>query len=312
MKFKPKRDITIDQAIDEYLMVKNATSTLSDSSIYNRRYELTRFSAFCGKHKIDTPDKIHKNIVIAYLHQLKISKSSKLAVIYVLIGFMDFLVDEELALDNYASVIEKPKVYTPAFDFLTFPELENIFQSEAQNAPPKSVDRNLLLLALFTDICLRVSEVINLKLEDVRLDDREIWITRKREKVVKLPLNEDMVAKFLNWYAVRPKYKGSDLPWVFLSSHGQQLKRRQVHYVVSHALKRAGIVKRKQGPHLLRHSGASLKARAGENLVMIQYLLGHENLNTTRRYLHFQWDDLKDMVERSPSFSEPENSDSMS
>jgi site-specific recombinase XerD len=68
---------------------------------------------------------------------------------------------------------------------------------------------------------------------------------------------------------------------------------------VSQALHRAGILKRKNGPHILRHSGASLKANSGENLIMVQYLLGHENLNTTRRYLHFDWEDLKKMVERS-------------
>ena len=91
--------------------------------------------------------------------------------------------------------------------------------------------------------------------------------------------------------------KNNDKDMVFLSSHGKQLKPRQVHYIVSQSLQRASIVKRKQGPHLLRHSGASLKAQRGENLIMIQHLLGHENLNTTRRYLHFAWEDLKEMVD---------------
>ncbi|MCP4146683.1 MAG: hypothetical protein GY757_02940 [bacterium] len=63
MQFEPKRDTTIDQAVEEYLMVKNATAALSDTSIHNRRYELVRFSAFCQKHKITAPDRIHKNII---------------------------------------------------------------------------------------------------------------------------------------------------------------------------------------------------------------------------------------------------------
>ncbi|MDM8525206.1 tyrosine-type recombinase/integrase, partial [Desulfococcaceae bacterium HSG8] len=231
----------------------------------------------------------------------KISNASKIGIIYVLIGFMDYLVDEELILDNIASTISKPKIYPPKTDYLTFDELERIYQAEAQSAPRKVVDRNLLLFSLFTDICLRVSEVVNLTIEDVRLDAQEVWVTRKRNKTDKIPLNDDIVNKFLNWYSIRPEYKGNDLPWIFLSSHGKQLKRRQVHYIVSQALRRANIIKRKQGPHLLRHSGASLKARAGENLIMIQYLLGHENLNTTRRYLHFEWEELRQMVGRSPS-----------
>ncbi|WP_166404973.1 tyrosine-type recombinase/integrase [Desulfonema ishimotonii] len=213
---------------------------------------------------------------------------------------MDYLVSEALILDNIAANIDKPKIYPPKTDYLNFNELEQLYQSEAQHASAKMVDRNLLLFSLFTDICLRVSEAINLKMKDVRLENRELWVTRKRNKVDRIPLNDDLADKFLSWYAVRPGFRGSDLDWVFLSSHGQQLRPRQVHYIVSKALQRAGIIKRKQGPHLLRHSGASLKARAGENLVMIQYLLGHENLNTTRRYLHFDWEDLREMVARSP------------
>lgn len=298
--FEPKRDISIDEAIKEYLNEKEVIGTLSPTSVENRRYELKRFSKFCKSQKLEKAADIHKNIVISYLKAQNISNSSKMGILYILGGFMDYMVDEEILLDNIAANIRKPKIYPPKTDYLTFDELERLYQSEAQNAPPKTIDRNLLLFALFTDLCLRVSEVINLKIEDVRLEAQEIWVTRKRNKTDKIPLHDDIVNKFLNWYAVRPQYKGNELDWVFLSSHGQQLKRRQVHYIVSQALRRANIVKRKRGPHLLRHSGASLKAQAGENLIMIQYLLGHENLNTTRRYLHFDWEELKKMVRRSP------------
>lgn len=298
--FKQKNDISIYDALNNYLDEKKAIGVLSKASVKNRRYELNRFEKFCKSNKIYKPSDIHKNLLIIYLKSLKISNASKLNILYVLTGFMDYLVDEELIIENIASIINKPKIYPPKMDYLTYNELERLYQSIAQNSGIKTVDRNILLLSLFTDLCLRVSEVINLKLIDVRLDTKELWITRKRSKVDKIPLNQDLVKKFLIWYDMRPEYKGSETDWVFLSSHGNALKPRQVHYIVSKALEQAGILKRKHGPHLLRHSGASLKAQQGENLIMIQYLLGHENLNTTRRYLHFNWDDLKAMVERSP------------
>lgn len=298
--FKPENSITIYRSLNNYLNEKKAVGVLSESSVKNRRYELLRFEKFCKKHKICYPSDLHKNALIYYLKSLRISNSSKLNIIYVLTGFMDYLVDEGLIIENIASIIDKPKIYPPKMDYLTYEELERLFQSVAQNHGRKTVDRNILLLSLFTDLCLRVSEVVNLSQEDVRLDSKEIWITRKRNKVDKIPLNQDLVKKFLMWYDIRHEYKGCETDWVFLSSHGKPLKPRQVHYIVSKALEKAGILKRKHGPHLLRHSGASLKAQQGENLIMIQYLLGHENLNTTRRYLHFKWDDLKEMVERSP------------
>lgn len=302
MKFEPKEIIDIFEAIERYFDYKEAIGTLSRKSVHNRRYELNRFARFCKSHKIENVMDINKNIMIKYYKSLKISNASKLHISYVLTGFMDYLVDEEMILENIAATIDKPKIYAPKTDFLTFHELESIFKSEAKYSSKKVIDRNLLLLSLFTDLCLRVSEVVNLKLEDVRLDAREIWITRKRNKTDNMPLNDYLVDKFLNWYAMRPQFKGSDSSWVFLSSHGKQLKPRQVHNIVSKALQRAGVIKRKQGPHILRHSGASLKARSGENLIMIQYLLGHENLNTTRRYLHFTWDELSEMVNRSHRF----------
>lgn len=298
--FQPEKDMTITEAIDAYLDEKMGIGSLSLTSAKNRGYELRRFDKFCKENKIYIPSNIYKNLIIAYIKSLNISNSSKLGIIYVLTGFMDYLVDQGLMLENIASLITKPKVYPPTVDYLSFIELERIYQIIAQISGKKTVDRNLLLISLFTDICLRVSEAIHLKQYDVRLDAKELWITRKHNKVDKIPLNEDLVNKFLRWYDARSEYKGSETDWVFLSSHGTPLKPRQVHYIVSNALEQAGIVKRKQGPHLLRHSGASLKAQQGENLIMIQYLLGHENLNTTRRYLHFNWDDLKKMVERSP------------
>ena len=294
-------NISIKKAILMYMDEKVAIGSLSESTAVNRRYELLRFNKFCLSKNIQNTSDLHKNIIIYYLKSLDISKSSKLNIIYVLQAFMDYLEDEGYIIENFASLIKKPKIYAPKIDFLTYNELERLFQTVAQHTGKKTVDRNLLLLSLFTDICLRVSETVHLKLDHVRLDEMELWVTRKRGKVDKIPLNGDLVKKFERWYDMRPEYSGSESDWVFLSSHGRPLKPRQVHYIVSRGLQQAGIVKRKAGPHLLRHSGASLKARQGENLIMIQYLLGHENLNTTRKYLHFNWEELREMVHRSPS-----------
>lgn len=300
-RFVPVRELDIEAAIEEYFAEKEALGALSQTSVTNRQYELRRFARFCRSQGTEKVSELSRGLLIAYLRQQRIAKASKLGILYILSSFMDFLVTEELILDNPAAAITKPRAYLPKTDYLTEAELARLFQAELAQGSPKMTDRNLLLFGLFTDICLRVSETVHLQLADVRLDAGEIWVTRKRGKTERLPLNQELIQRFERWYAVRPAFKGADrLPWVFLSSHGKPLKPRQVHNIVSQALKRAGVHKRKHGPHLLRHSGASLKARAGENLIMIQYLLGHENLNTTRRYLHFDWEDLKGLVERSP------------
>jgi len=299
---KPK--MTLRDAVEAHLVEKQALGQLSDATVYNRRYELTRFAEYCEIRNIRHPDEIDKESILGYLKIQNLKKSSRTTLMYVLNSFMQFLVDEGLVSENAAEGLEKPKFYLPKTDYLTIDELNRLMVAEQNKKNRKTVARNLLLFGLFTDICLRVSEVVNLKLTDIRLEEKEIWVTRKRGKEEKIPLNTDLTQKFNDWLAIRPTYKGSLRDWVFLSSHGQRLTRRQVHDITRSALRRAGIFKRKQGPHLLRHSGASLKARSGENLIIIQYLLGHENLNTTRRYLHFDWEELKEMVDRSPRLGE--------
>ncbi len=299
---KPK--MTLHDAIEAHLVEKQALGQLSDSTVYNRRYELTRFADYCEIRNIRYPDEIDKGSILGYLKIQNLKKSSRTTLMYILNSFMQYLLDEGLASENAVEGLEKPKSYLPKTDYLTIDELNRLMVAERNKKNRKTVARNLLLFGLFTDICLRVSEVVNLKLTDIRPEEKELWVTRKRGKEEKIPLNTDLIQKYKDWLAIRPTYKGSLQDWVFLSSHGQRLTRRQVHDITRSALKRAGIFKRKEGPHLLRHSGASLKARSGENLIIIQYLLGHENLNTTRRYLHFDWRELKEMVDRSPRIGE--------
>lgn len=285
-----------------FLDEKQGLGAFSEKTARNRQYELLRFQKFCETNNIQHITEISRKHVICYLKSVNASKSSKVHVINILNSFFNYLVSEGHISENPAQAIQKPKAYPPKTDYLNQDEIQRIYAAESQCGSKKSIERNLLLFSLFIDVCLRVSETVHLTLKDVRLDTGEIWVVRKREKVERLPLSCHLVERFHRWYDERKAYKGANQEWVFLSSHGKQLKPRQVYNIVSKALERAGIVKRKQGPHLLRHSGASLKAQAGENLIMIQHLLGHENLNTTRRYLHFDWEDLKRMVERGPQF----------
>ncbi len=67
--FTPVKIITIKEAIDEYLHEKRVTGALSDTSVYNRRYELNRFDSFCASHQVVNVTQIHKNLIIYYLNK---------------------------------------------------------------------------------------------------------------------------------------------------------------------------------------------------------------------------------------------------
>ncbi len=301
-EFIPEYETDIIETLDTYFDEMKAIDRLNHNTIYNREFELKRFISFCKSNNIDKPYMINRKIVISYLGILNITSASKKTVMFILERYMDYLVNENLILENWASLIPKPKSYMPESDHLTLDEINTLFQSEANNAKEKFIDRNILLLTLFTNLCLRVSEVLNLKFKDVRFESKEIWIKRKRSKIAKIFLNDHIVEKFKNWYSKRDEFKGSESDWIFISTRGTQLTPRQTRHIIGQSLQKAGIEKRKSGTHLLRHSGASLLSEAGENPTMIQYLLGHENIATTNRYLHFNSKAMKEMVQRSPSF----------
>jgi len=301
--FIPDRQISIEDAIEEYLLYNKSIGTLSDTSVFNRRFELTRIMRYFHSKELKCVHEIDKHIVIKYLSELNVQNNSKKTIMMILTAFFDYLVTENLILDNLLANVKKPRTFLPEGDYLSLEEINRMFYAEAQHGKEHLVDRNLLLLSLFTVLCMRVAEAIQLKQSDVHLDKKQVWVKRKGGKIAQLPLNTDLVDRFTNWFEMRESFKNAaHVPWVFLSTRGQQITIRQARNVVSQALKKASISKRKKGPHLLRHSGATLYLKQGEDIKTIQYLLGHSNLSTTSRYVHSDSDTLKESINNCPSF----------
>jgi integrase/recombinase XerD len=292
-------DITILESAQNYISENITMGILSRTSAYNRTKELERFTKFCAAHDIVEPRDIHKNLVIQYLRTLKVTQGTKNTIIMILSAYMNYLVDQDLVLDNIISSIKVPKTRYPQSDFLTEHEINLVFRKVAETSKKKFVDRNLLLFNLLFQICLRGTEASNLRLKDVRLEngDPQLFVRRKGGKEVDIPLNQDLVEMFNVWLDIRNTFCGAqESPWVFLTSHGTQLNRNQIHDLVRRAILNAGLVKRKMGPHILRHSGATLLSGKGASPQEIQFLLGHESLNSTQKYLHFDSERLRDTV----------------
>ena len=288
----------IKKYLDEMLTIGN----LSETSVYNRRFELNRFYSFCLENNINDVDKISKNSIVRYLSGLRVSKSTKKTILAVLASFLDYLNNEGVVIDNVAYSIKPPKTSPRPPDHLTTQEIKNLFETEKLISPPLFVDRNLLIYSLLFYLCLRINELVNLKLSDVRIDGdrKEIWVTRKGGFIMALGLNEFLVKRFENWFAARKQFKGCDSDWVFLSKRGNRIAVRSARAVVENGIKKTGIVKNKNGPHVLRHSGASYYSKLGKDPRKIQFLMGHKNIHTTMRYLHFDSQELTEMIDSCP------------
>lgn len=294
--------------IDKYLDEMDVTGALSKATIANRRYNLISFEKYLSENDINLYS-LSKDGIVGYLATLDIKPVTKYHVIDIIKAFLQYLKENKIIAENFAKKIRKPRLSSTDVDYLEFSEVKKLLLSEEKKCGKKLVERNLLLMNLFFTLCLRSSEVCNLTFRDVRLDLRQVWIKRKGGDIAKLPLNDELIRLFRNWFKKRLLFNNASDPnndYIFLSTTGAKLKPRQAGYVVRRALRREGFVINKSGPHMLRHSGATFRLQRGENITVIQKFLGHTSLSITEKYLHHSQREMVELVERSPEIMSKE------
>lgn len=146
--------------------------------------------------------------------------------------------------------------------------------------------KSRLILKLLYSSGLRVSEIVNLTPKDLDFNENMGWVRKGKGSKDRLFKIADSLTKQLEkWIKSHPDYK-------FIFSEKKPMSTRNVQLLTRTAAKKARINKRVT-PHTLRHSFATHLLENGENLLVIQQLLGHENLETTRIYIHISQDQLK-------------------
>jgi len=146
--------------------------------------------------------------------------------------------------------------------------------------------KSKLIVKMLYSSGLRVSELVNLTPKDLDFAQNIGWVRKGKGSKDRLFKIAESISKQLQKYLSKnPNNK-------FVFSENEPMSVRNVQFIVTSAAKRAGINK-KVSPHTLRHSFATALLDAGENLLIIQQLLGHENLETTRIYTHVSQDQLK-------------------
>jgi len=144
-----------------------------------------------------------------------------------------------------------------------------------------------------------------LKDADVQLEAEKIFLSsRKGGKQKFLPLSKILIKRIKDWRKIRdftPVRK--DNTHLFTTRKGGRLSQRMIAKVVEEAIKKVAPHKNRIcGPHILRHTGATLQLQRGTDIVTVQELLGHSSLNSTRKYLHTSYERVKDAVEHDPKF----------
>lgn len=169
---------------------------------------------------------------------------------------------------------------------LTAREVQRTFTAAAGSPAPAMRAANLAILAVLSQTGLRVHELVALDLDQVDLETATLLQVRGKGGTIReLPLNDRALALLRVWLAVRAEAAHPNERALFVSSRGRRISVRTVERRVELLREAAGLTKRAT-PHSFRHSFATLELVAGTDLATVAELLGHADLNTTRRYLH--------------------------
>ena len=284
--------LEVERNVSPYT-VRNYTNDLLGN--YKRGSE-KGFFQFLRLRKIDSLDKVDKRVLrdyLAYLLEQGIVKASIVRKLSAIRSFYRYLAREGILPKNPIEQAASPRLDRRLPSFLTVEEAARLLKAPDLNTPQGLRDRALMELLYAAG--LRVSELVNLDLEHVNLDTREIrvWGKGSKERVVLMgELADIALIDYLE--NSRQKLLGGKKKVValFLNRDGERLTGRSVQKLLGKYAEIAGIEK-KVYPHMLRHTFATHLLDGGADLRVVQELLGHANLSTTQIYTHVTQSRLK-------------------
>jgi integrase/recombinase XerC len=194
--------------------------------------------------------------------------------------------------DNPAKIVSTPKQEQHVPSFLSEEEVAEFLDLPQSRQPLDLRDKAILEFLYATGI--RVSELVNINLDEVNFEERLIRIMGKGKKERIVPFGR-LAADSLKFYILaRSQITKGDVEEkaLFVNYRGERLTSRSVERIVDKYI-RVTAIQRKISPHSLRHSFASHLLSRGADLRVIQELLGHESLATTQKYTHL---DLKQLL----------------
>jgi integrase/recombinase XerD len=210
------------------------------------------------------------------------------------------LLDKLIAHDPTLN-IDTPRQWKVLPKSLARDEVESTLRSPHAASTRREAEaiaaRDRAMLEMFYAGALRVSEMVSVKLEDLKLDMGYVLVRGKGDKERIVPLGrsaQDVLAEYMKIF--RPALlKDRSSPLLFVGRGGRQLTRQRVWQMVRAASSAAG---RKASPHMLRHSCATHMVENGADLRTVQSILGHADISTTQVYTHLALDRLKSVYQK--------------
>ncbi len=264
----------------------------------NYEIDIMEFFSYLKEEKKDYKDVSYDFIkgYLMVLYNRKLSRSTISRKLSALRSFYKYLFNQDIINTNPFDYVSTPKKEKKLPNYLGVIELETIFNIPDLNT--SLGQRNRLILELLYATGIRVGELVNIKLNDIDLNRKEIRILGKGNKE-RIDLFGEYCLDYINLFINDGRTKiikknNSSCDYLIINNRGNKITTRAVEQIINDIVKKASI-KKHVSPHMLRHSFATHLLNNGCDILTVKELLGHESLESTQIYTHVSNERLREV-----------------
>ena len=289
----------MEKQVKLFLSFLKDDKKLSENTLQSYRRDIEQYEKYVSENKINYL-KVTEETITDYMEYLREENKKESTISRSLASirsFYQYLIRTKKIKKDPTSKIESPKINKRVPNILTSKEVELLLDQ------PKDVDlkgtRDKAMLEFAYATGMRVTEMISLNIDDVKLDEGYV-VCKGRNKSRNIPLGS-MSLKALKEYTDHAReilLKDDNEKALFVNVNGQRLTRQGFWKIIKYYKEQAHISK-DITPHVLRHSFATHLLQNGADLKSIQTMLGHSDISSTQVYMQFQDDGIKDIYKKA-------------
>lgn len=296
---QPNNCNEFSSAIQRFLAHIDIERGLSAQTVCAYRNDLEQYTSWLSTHNITTLSHISELDIESYIRTLADKQLSSRTIARRLASIHEwhrFLLSHGDITIDVSAGIKAPKQASHLPQALSITDIERLIDAAGSiNTKDPIAIRDRALLEFLYASGARISEAVNIRFEDIDLDECVVRLTGKGSKQRLVPLGGCAVralqAYLHNARTILAQRSKKQLPTIFLNKRGNALSRQSAWGIINDAGKRAGFTQTLH-PHILRHSFATHLIAGGADVRTVQELLGHASVTTTQIYTHLSPDAL--------------------
>lgn len=284
----------MDKYIEDFINYLEYQKNYSINTVKSYNLDIVEFFNYTNCNKLDYSKVLYNDVknYLLFLYDKKNSKSTVSRKLSSLRNFYNYLYKKNVVINNPFSFIKSPKKEKRLPKYVNYEDINTIFSSIKTDN--KIGQRDRLIFDLFYSTGIRLSELCNIKINDIDFDKKNIRIIGKGDKE-RIVCYGDYCSEIINLFindGRRQLIGKKEHEYLVVNNYGSKVETKVVQNIVAKVLKRV-CIKKHITPHTLRHTFATHLINEGCDMLTVQELLGHTSLNTTQIYTHVSNEKLR-------------------